>query len=48
MKSTEIFEKSFTIQIPSVEEDIPPFWSTTLFLFEQFNARRTFSSYEIA
>jgi hypothetical protein len=38
MKSAENFEQSFTILIPSVEEDIPPVWSTTLFLFEQFNA----------
>jgi hypothetical protein len=43
MKSAENFETSFTIQIPSVEEDIPPVWSTTLFLFEQSDARRIFS-----
>jgi hypothetical protein len=43
MKFAENSGKRFTIQIPSVEEDVPPVWSTTRFLFEHFNARRIFN-----
>jgi hypothetical protein len=43
MKFAENFEKSFKIQMPSVEVDIPPVWSISLLLFKRFNARRIFN-----